>query len=190
MSPALTRYLLFTDTAPSCPEGPTWRFLLHAVDDEQTISASDSEPGLRPDRLALMAVVRGLEALDSPASVKLVTTSPYVRRGITRGISEWRSRGWKWERFGRLATVRDADLWRRVDQALAFHRVECRGWHAESPAHSSGVMPRSAARQAPAADRVIHRGINEPAVLIVRGNRRHVFDIAGRGGASRLAAAG
>ncbi|MEM6329598.1 MAG: RNase H family protein [Planctomycetota bacterium] len=184
MQAAWDRYLLFTEAQRGGAQGPGWRFLLHAVDSERTVSASDTEPGMRGDRLALMAVVRGLEAIGRPAAVKLMTGSGYVRRGVTRGIDEWRAAGWKWERFGQQVPVRDADLWRRVDRALAFHRVSCRGWRGgdgHRDAATTGA-PAGDSRQQVAAyaqagadvavSRVADRVINEPALLIVRGRRR------------------
>ena len=39
----------------------------------------------------------------------LVTKSRYVNRGLKRGLNDWRSNGWQWERFGRVVPVRDHD---------------------------------------------------------------------------------
>ena len=181
MIPAWKRYLLFTETQRDGVNGPGWRFLLHAVDADETINAADCEPGLRGDRLALMAVVRGLEALEQPSLVKLVTGSRYVRRGIAAGIENWRANDWKWERFGKLVPVRDNDLWRRVDSALRFHRLSCRGWHETTSEH---VAKRPATKlksclrpMASAVEQVVEGVINEPALLVVRGRRRHVMPL-------------
>lgn len=181
MTPAWPRYLLFVEPLgpESAPEG--WRFMLHAVDTDHSIVASDAEPGMPGERLALMAVVRGLEALEQPSAVKLVCSHGSIRRGVTRGIHEWRANNWKWERFGRLTPVRDEDLWRRIDTAANYHRVSCRGWMpaGESSATSNSkptawrageLRTRPPTNQRPAADRVI----SEPALLIVRGRRRRV----------------
>lgn len=132
-------YLLFSEAALAPEESSgaaSWRFVLEHVQTDTRFSASDAEPmsgldaGARAsaERLELLAVVRGLEALDGPARVTLVTKSRYVSRGLKRGLAEWRNNGWRWERFGKLAPVRDADLWQRVDQALKFHDVRCRLW--------------------------------------------------------------
>jgi hypothetical protein len=95
------------------------------------------------ERLELLAVVRGLEALDGPARVTLVTRSRYVSRGIRFGITEWRANEWQWERFGRVVPVKDHDLWQRVDRALLFHRVECQSWQFEAPATEEPMVCRS-----------------------------------------------
>jgi ribonuclease HI len=79
-----------------------------------------------PERAALLAVVRGLEALEQPSRVTLVTTSRYVARGLQFGLSEWRETDYCWEHFGSVQPIRNADLWRRVDHAMQFHQISCR----------------------------------------------------------------
>ncbi|TWT48662.1 RNase H family protein [Botrimarina hoheduenensis] len=110
----------------------SWRFALHGIDSNASVTACDFESDASDERLELLAVVRGLEALDQPSEVTLVTRSLAVRRGVKHGLEAWRNNHWRWERFGRLEPVRDADLWRRIDRALAFHRVRCRSWRADS----------------------------------------------------------
>ena len=195
MKPAWPQYLLFTETLRRGPGSPGWRFMLHEIATDRTIVASDHEPGVHAERLGLMAVVRGLEALDGPSAVKLVTASSYVRRGVVRGLKDWRANDWKWEHFGRRVPVRDEDLWRRVDGAMKFHRVTCQGMRpgtvreseADQTAHS-----RQAARPRRRIESPIVRGINEPALLIVPGQSRHfVFsDEAPASASGKLAVAG
>jgi ribonuclease HI len=128
MTAPLAHVLLFTEAALDIPQGGSWRFVLEPVGDGESFSASDAEEAECAERLELLAVVRGLEALDHPAKVTLVTKSRYVSRGLKRGLADWRSNGWHWERFGRVVPVRDHDLWRRIDRALIFHQVDCRLW--------------------------------------------------------------
>ena len=133
MTPENPHYLLFSEASQDRCAVQTWRFVLQHVESQRRFSATDSEPSeagqeAGHERLELLAVVRGLEALDRPARVTLVTKSRYVSRGIKHGLSEWRSSDWRWERFGRVVPVRDHDLWRRVDRALRFHRVDCQAW--------------------------------------------------------------
>ncbi|MCA9236442.1 MAG: hypothetical protein KDA44_13295 [Planctomycetales bacterium] len=134
MISSLPLYLLFAEAQFDEADGSCWRFSLEHVASGVTFSASDGEPIDCAERMELLAVVRGLEALDEPARVTLVTKSRYVSRGLRRGLAEWRHNGWQWERFGKLVPVRDWDLWRRVDKALEFHRVDCRLWQFEAPA--------------------------------------------------------
>lgn len=103
-----------------------WHFVLERLDGNEQLEAADSESAIHPDRLALLSVVRGLEALEQPSRVNLVTTSRYVSRGLKYGLSNWRDADYQWERFGVQKPIRNADLWQRVDQALQFHGVTCR----------------------------------------------------------------
>ena len=93
-----------------------------------TFEAGGIEPDVRGERLELLCVVRGLEALDQPSRVTLITSSTYVREGIRYGLQQWRANGWRWESFGKMVPVKNQDLWQRVDAALQFHRLECQVW--------------------------------------------------------------
>ncbi len=121
-----------------------WRFVLQANDtnnSEKTpphvyFEAGGTEEDVSGERLELLCVVRGLEALDQPSRVTLVTASTYVREGIRYGLEQWRENGWQWESFGRMVPVKNQDLWQRVDIAMQFHRLECLMWRFDA-AHES-----------------------------------------------------
>ena len=125
-------YLLFCEgnAGPSFgfPEDDAsrWRFVLENVETGEKSEAWDYEEILHPDRISLMAVIRGLEALDQPSKVTLVTTNRYVARGLQYGLVEWRENDFCWEHFGSIQPIRNQDLWRRVDIALKYHEVTCR----------------------------------------------------------------
>jgi len=103
-----------------------WRFILKREDGQVEAQAADEEPGTPADRLELLAIVRGLEALDQPSRVTLFTASRYVARGLRFGLESWRESDWQWERFGQMQPVKNADLWQRIDQAMRFHQVDVR----------------------------------------------------------------
>jgi ribonuclease HI len=124
-------FLLLTDSSGGGCPSPEWRFILQPTGAGERIVASDFESGADGTRLALLAVVRGLEALDGPSRVTLLVANRFVRRGIRRDLAHWRERSWRWERFGELVAIRDLDLWQRIDRALGFHRVECFAWSAD-----------------------------------------------------------
>ena len=130
MSSAAPHYLLLSETRPEANGQPGgWSFLLERIDGSDRVEATDIEPGVRGERLQLLAVVRGLEALEQPSRVTLVTPSRYIGRGIRSGIADWRENDWQWERFGQLADVNHADLWKKVDRAMSFHQIDCRVWN-------------------------------------------------------------
>ena len=138
MDVSTPHYLLFSEASRA--DGPgRWRFVLRATDGAEQFEAADIEHQVQGERLDLLTVVRGLEALDQPSRVTLVGCSPYVRQGMEYGLSEWRSNGWRWEFFGQMVPVTNGDLWQRLDRVLRFHRVDCgRRWrfdaaHGEAP---------------------------------------------------------
>lgn len=103
-----------------------WRFVLKREDGRTEVEADDEEPGTPADRLELLAIVRGLEALDQPSRVTLFTESRYVSRGLRFGLESWRENDWQWERFGQMMPVKNSDLWQRIDQAMRYHEVDVR----------------------------------------------------------------
>jgi ribonuclease HI len=127
-------FLLFTDASLSKSRACAiadqgfgrWHFVLERLDGPERLEAADSESDVHRDRLALLAVVRGLEALEQPSQVTLVTTSRYVSRGLRYGLNEWREAEYTWEHFGIQKPIRNADLWQRIDCAMSFHQVTCR----------------------------------------------------------------
>jgi ribonuclease HI len=138
MTVAAPHFLLFSEARRNrVARGPAgqWRFVLEALDGSDKIEVADEEPEAEGERLELLAVVRGLEALDQPSRVTLVTSSRYVSRGLRFGLTEWRENEWQWERFGQMTPIKNGDLWQRVDQALGFHKVDCRTWRFDQPHH-------------------------------------------------------
>ncbi|HUY88893.1 MAG TPA: RNase H family protein [Pirellulales bacterium] len=125
-------FLLFSESRGKQRQGQ-WRFVLQAADGSATLEANDFEPEVGGERLELLAVVRGLEALDQPSRVTLFTPSRYVNRGIAYGLDEWRGNDWTWESFGEMVPVKNCDLWQRLDRALSFHRIEFRGYRFDGP---------------------------------------------------------
>jgi ribonuclease HI len=139
-------YLLFSESAIDAGRGASWKFVLQSVGAEKHFSAADTENETRASRLELLAVVRGLEALDQPSRVTLLTRSRYVRRGLRRELNHWRDRRWRWERFGKLVPIRDHDLWQRVDRALQYHDVECCAWSDDHHHSKGGAAKRRSCR--------------------------------------------
>ena len=130
MSSAAPHYLLLSETHQETASQPGgWSFLLERIDGSDRIEASDVEPEVRGERLQLLAVVRGLEALEQPSRVTLITPSRYIGRSIRKGIPVWRENDWQWERFGQMVDVNHADLWKKVDRAMRFHSIDCRVWN-------------------------------------------------------------
>ena len=73
--------------------------------------------------MELLAAINALEALTRPCRVELHTDSQYVRNGVTEWIHGWKKRGWL---TADKKPVKNADLWRRLDEARARHEVDWR----------------------------------------------------------------
>lgn len=145
---ATPHYLLFSESSTRTNAQGTkrgrWRFVLEAVEGSFRFEAADEEPEVLGDRLDLLSVVRGLEAIDQPAKVTLITPSGYVSRGLRFGLEQWRENGWQWESFGQWKPVKNDDLWRRIDRALAIHQVEVRAWRFDPAGESQPTLGNEA----------------------------------------------
>ncbi|MGC4002157.1 MAG: hypothetical protein QM811_03005 [Pirellulales bacterium] len=120
-----------------------WSFRLQSVAGGPPICVNESEHDASSERLELLSVVRGLEALPEPARVTLLTDSDVVQRGIRYGLEEWRADDWRWESYGEMVPVRNLDLLRRIDRAIAFHHIDVRRYRIDA-AHAPLDAPRVA----------------------------------------------
>jgi ribonuclease HI len=124
MKESAPHYLLMADASRRTGLG-RWRFVLQPSDGSAPLEAGDVEPDIWGERLDLLTVLRGLESLNQPSRVTVVGCTRYVEEGILYGLAEWRDNQWRWEYFGQMVPVRDADLWQRMDRVLQFHQVDC-----------------------------------------------------------------
>jgi ribonuclease HI len=113
---------IFTDGACSGNPGPGgWGAVLRCRGRERELSGG--EPLTTNNRMELMAAIVALEALQRECDVALTTDSQYVCKGISEWLPQWRRRNWK---TAARKPVKNADLWQRLDEAAARHRVR---WH-------------------------------------------------------------
>lgn len=111
---------LFTDGACSGNPGPGgWGAILRVGDKEKELWGGEVQT--TNNRMELTAVIRGLEALKRPVSVRVYTDSQYVQKGISEWIHGWKKRGWK---TADKQPVKNEDLWRSLDTLAAGHRVQ------------------------------------------------------------------
>ena len=138
---------IHTDGACLGNPGPGgWAALLRFAGRERELSGSEAET--TNNRMELMAAIRALEALREPCHVILHTDSKYVQQGIVEWLPNWLRRGWKTS--GGHA-VKNRDLWERLQDAAASHRVQWR-WvkgHAGHPENERvDALAREAAQRA------------------------------------------
>lgn len=74
------------------------------------------------NRMELMAVIVGFEALTKPCHVKLVSDSQYVLKAFTEHwVEGWIKKGWK---RGKNEPVKNVDLWKRLLKAMEPHTID------------------------------------------------------------------
>ena len=115
---------LFADGACSGNPGPGgWAFVLRHLASGRQMERSGAEPQTTNNRMELVAVIRGLEALKRRAAVEVITDSVYVGKGFSEWLPKWKANGWRRREGERLVPVKNEDLWRRLDELLARHGV-------------------------------------------------------------------
>jgi ribonuclease HI len=116
---------LFTDGACRGNPGPGgWAYILRHLASGR--EKEDSGPAKRTtnNRMELMAVIRGLEALKQPCDVVVFTDSEYVRRGLSEWMAKWKANGWRRREGTAWKPVKNEELWKRLDELIAVHHVE------------------------------------------------------------------
>tara|TARA_R110002049_G_scaffold4601_5_gene32360 strand:- start:506230 stop:506688 length:459 start_codon:yes stop_codon:yes gene_type:complete len=115
---------LFTDGACSGNPGPGgWAFILRCVKTGKELERSDGEPESTNNKMELMAVIRGLEALNEDCEVTLFADSSYVLQGMKTWMAGWKSRGWKRKDGKKLVPVKNVELWQQLDKLMQRHKI-------------------------------------------------------------------
>ncbi len=110
---------IYTDGACSGNPGPGgWGAILHWQDQEKELSGG--EDATTNNRMEMMAVIKGLEALKKKSTVTIYTDSKYVQQGSEEWLEGWKARGWK---SASKQPVKNQDLWERIDSLLQQHSV-------------------------------------------------------------------
>jgi ribonuclease HI len=111
---------IFTDGACKGNPGPGgWGVLMRYGDVEKELCGG--EANTTNNRMEMLAVISGLEALKKSTKVRVVLDSQYVQKGMNEWIHGWKLRGWK---TAAKQPVKNVDLWQRLDLAVARHEVQ------------------------------------------------------------------
>lgn len=137
---------IYTDGACRGNPGPGgWGAVLRWRDHEREISGA--EPATTNNRMEMTAAIRALEALKRPCRVNLHTDSTYLKRGITEWLPAWKRRGWK---TAGGQSVKNADLWRRLEDACGRHHDVRWKWVRGHSGHEGNERADRLARDAAA----------------------------------------
>jgi len=114
----------YTDGACSGNPGPGgWGVLLIAREGGAVVKERELSGGealTTNNRMELLAAISALETLAKPSEITVVTDSAYVKNGVTEWIHGWKRNGW---RTAGKDSVKNVELWQRLDAAQARHRV-------------------------------------------------------------------
>ena len=111
---------IFTDGACSGNPGPGgWGAILRIGQKERELSGG--EAATTNNRMELMGVISGLEALKRPCTVTINTDSKYVLDGASKWIHGWKKNGW---RTADKKPVKNVELWQRLDAAQKAHKLK------------------------------------------------------------------
>ena len=117
---------LYSDgSARGNPNGPGgYGCIIHFIYGKGTLHTREFSAGYEKttnNRMELMGVIVGLEALTKPCRVEVVTDSKYVSDAFNaHWIESWVIRGWK---RGKNEEVKNVDLWKRLLAAMEPHQV-------------------------------------------------------------------
>ncbi|MCI8852907.1 MAG: ribonuclease HI [Lachnospiraceae bacterium] len=117
---------IYTDgAARGNPNGPGgYGTILTCVDGQGALHEREYSQGYvrtTNNRMELMAVIVGLEALNRPCQVEIYSDSKYVVDAFEkRWVDSWLKKNWK----GSSGPVKNVDLWKRLLQAKEPHKVK------------------------------------------------------------------
>ena len=115
----------YTDGACSGNPGPGgWGVLLVAKNQGEVVKEKElfgGQENTTNNQMELFAAISALEALDRPSQIKIITDSSYVKDGVTQWLENWKKNKWK---TASKKPVKNAELWRRLDQARSMHQVK------------------------------------------------------------------
>jgi iron complex transport system ATP-binding protein len=158
---------IYTDGACSGNPGPGgWGVLLRKGAEETELCGG--EPATTNNRMELLAVIEALQSLPESVEARVYTDSQYVQKGISEWIHSWKRRGWK--TTGK-EPVKNEDLWRRLDQLAAVHKLEwhwVRGHNGHPENERADVLARAGLEQARAAGRPVGGPITPPVQELIR----------------------
>jgi ribonuclease HI len=117
---------LYTDgAARGNPDGPGgYGAVLEYVDAKGDLHKKELSQGYvktTNNRMELMAVIAGLEALNRSCMVDVYSDSKYVVDAFNQHwVDSWLKKGWK---RGKNEPVKNVDLWKRMLAAMEQHKV-------------------------------------------------------------------
>ena len=116
----MKKVVLYTDGACSGNPGPGGygAVLIYGGVEKEIFGGEKSTTN---NKMEMMAVIKGLEALKEPCEVEVYSDSAYIVNAIEQGwIESWKKNGW---RKADKKPVKNVDLWERLLELMDKHKV-------------------------------------------------------------------
>ena len=116
----MKKVVLYTDGACSGNPGPGGygAVLIYGGVEKEIFGGEKSTTN---NKMEMMAVIKGLEALKEPCEVSVYSDSAYIVNAIEQGwIDSWKKNGW---RKADKKPVKNVDLWERLLELMNTHKV-------------------------------------------------------------------
>ena len=116
----MKKVVLYTDGACSGNPGPGGygAVLIYGGVEKEIFGGEKSTTN---NKMELMAVIKGLEALKEPCEVEVYSDSAYIVNAIEQGwIESWKKNGW---RKADKKPVKNVDLWEKLLELMEKHSV-------------------------------------------------------------------
>ena len=116
----MKKVVLYTDGACSGNPGPGGygAVLIYGGVEKEIFGGEKSTTN---NKMEMMAVIKGLEALKEPCEVEVYSDSAYIVNAIEQGwIESWKKNGW---RKADKKPVKNVDLWEKLLELMDKHKV-------------------------------------------------------------------
>ena len=137
----MKKITLFSDGSALGNPGPGgYGVILRFGDKERELFGSEAHT--TNNRMELLGVIEGLNALKEPCEVDVVSDSSYVVKGINEWLQNWIKRDFK--------KVKNPDLWRRYIEVAAPHKINAiwvRGHDGHEENERCDTLARDAAQK-------------------------------------------
>ena len=123
-SSADAEVIIYTDGGCSGNPGPGgWAFILRHVTTGKTMEKTGATLQTTNNQMELQALIEGLQSLQRPTRVHVVTDSTYLKQGLTEWIQNWKRRGWKRKTSNGLKPVKNVEQWKQLDELTEIHQL-------------------------------------------------------------------
>ena len=116
----MEKVIIYTDGACSGNPGPGGygAVLIYGGVEKEIFGGEKSTTN---NKMEMMAVIKGLEALKEPCEVEVYSDSAYIVNAIEQGwIESWKKNGW---RKADKKPVKNVDLWEKLLELMEKHSV-------------------------------------------------------------------